>query len=271
MMMRLVTLAVSLGLFTAAAAETVDLRPHRALYDLDLAAARQGSDVTGLRGRMALEWADACDGWTVSQNIRMNVRNRDGASIANDIGFSSFETKAGDGFRFNSRWIARGEPFQEYVGHAETGAAGGRAIFTVPDGETVELPAGTLFPTEHMFMLVDAAAAGERLLSRIVFTGSEPDSLHEVTAFIGLEIPRDSRALGPAGNGKSVFRDLAALRSWPVSMGYFPAGSADAEPEFEIAFRLLENGVASDLVLDYNEFAMRAALVEIEFLPPPEC
>ena len=117
-------------------------------------------------------------------------------------------------------------------------------------------------------MLVDAAVAGERHLSRIVFTGTEPDSLHEVTAFIGLEIPRDSRALGPAGNGRSVFRDLAALRSWPLSMAYFPAGSADAQPDFEIAFRLLENGVASDLVLDYNDFRDAGGAGRVRVSPP---
>ena len=248
---------------TAGAAE---LRPHRALYDLGLAAARDGSSVVALRGEMALEWADACEGWTVSQSIRMDVADRRGASFENVISFSSYETKSGDRFRFNMKWGAAAGRVEEYVGHAEPG----RAVFVVPDGETMPLPDGTMFPTEHLFLLVDAAAAGRSILTRTVFGGTGPDSLNEVTAFIGPEIPTGSPL--PARDGdRAVFHDMAELRSWPVSMGYFPLDSGDAAPDFEVSFRLVENGVAAGLLLDYGDFAMNGELTEIEFFPPAGC
>ena len=247
-------------LATGLAAPAAELRPHRALYDLDLAAVRGGSEIVALRGRMALEWADACEGWTVSQNIRMAIANRDGSSFVNDIGFSSFETRSGDRFRYSSRWLDGGARVREFVGRAEVGPGGGRAVFTVPEDGAIELPEGTVFPTEHLFLLVDAAAAGESPMTRTVFGGTGPDSLHDITAFIGGE--------NPGGSG---FDALAGLRSWPVSAAWFPAGSPAAEPDFEVSYRLAENGVASELVLDYGDFAMNAALAELEFLPPPEC
>ncbi len=253
------------------AATAADLKPHRALYDLDLAAVHSGSEIAALSGKMLIEWADACDGWTVSQRIQMAVSDRRGPSFENDIAFSSFETKAGDRLRFSIRWMAHGKPFREFAGRAQRGPAGGVVSFAAPAGQSLDLPRGTLFPTEHLFLLVDAAAAGESRLSSIVFGGTGPDSLHEVSAFIGEEIPAGSRQTGPGGEDRQIFRDLAELRSWPVSIAYFPAGSAEPEPDFEVAYRLVENGVAEDLMLDYGEFAMDAVLDELEFISPPEC
>lgn len=250
----------------APAAAGADMRPHRALYDLSLGAAREGSELAALSGRMALEWADACDGWTVSQNIRMAIVDRGGSAFRNDISFTSFEAKDGGELRFAMRWAGAGGPEREYVGRAEAGPAGGRVAFAVPDGASLDLPPGTLFPTAHLFLVAEAAKRGERALSRTVFGGTGPDSLNEVTAFIGAKIPPGEGD----GNG-AAFPDLAGLRSWPVSMAYFPLRSPEPEPDFEVAYRLFANGVATDLFLDYGGFAMRAALAEVEFPPPPVC
>lgn len=252
----------------APAAAGADMRPHRALYDLSLGAAREGSELAALSGRMALEWADACDGWTVSQTIRMAIVDRDGSAFRNDIAFTSFEAKDGGELRFAMRWEGAGGPEREYVGRAEAGPAGGRVAFSVPDGESLDLPPGTLFPTAHLFLVAGAAGRGERALSRTVFGGTGPDSLNEVTAFIGAEVPPG----GGEGEGEgAAFPDLAGVRSWPVSMAYFPLRSPEPEPDFEVAYRLFANGVATDLFLDYGGFAMRAALSELEFPPPPAC
>ena len=252
---------------SASAAAAAELRPHRALYDLSLAAVREGSEVTALSGRMALEWADVCDGWTVRQTIRMTVSERGGAPFENDISFSSFETRAGDRLRFAMRWRARGERTQEFAGLAETGPSGGRADYSVPEGESVALPPGTLFPTGHMFRLADAAAAGKPLLASVVFNGTDTESLHNVTAFIGAELPADGAPPAAAGPREA----LAGLRSWRIAAGYFPVGSGDSRPDFEIAYRLFENGVAAGLTMDYGDFAMNGALAALEYPPPPDC
>ena len=268
------TAAGALGSLASAiiafAAGAADLRPHSALYELDLAAARGGSEIAALSGSMALEWADACDGWTVSQNIRMAITNRDGASFENVIRFSSFENRAGDRFRFSMKWTAAGETVEEFAGRAENGPDGGDVALTAPEGESLRLPAGTLFPTAHLFRLVEAAAGGERRFARAVFAGTGRDSLHEVVAFFGREIAAGERPL-PRAADRPALRELAGLRSWPVSLAYYPVDSREPRPDFEVAYRLLENGVAGDLSLDYGDFAMNAALVEVEFPPPPAC
>jgi len=264
----LATTAVLGGL---AAAEAADLQPHRALYDLALATVRGTSDITSLNGRMALEWADACDGWTVNQKVRMNLTSRDGPPVTNEFSFSSFETKDGDSLRFTMRSTADGEPFEEFVGTASRGAAGGEVVFSVPEGETLALPATTMFPSEHLFLLVESARAGKRWIGEVVFSGTGPESLHEVTAFIGAEIAAGSKPIALAGEGDDAMLALAELRSWPVAMAYFPLRRREAEPEFEVSYRLMENGVATNLLLDYGDFAMRASLYRLEILAPPDC
>lgn len=263
--------AVLGALVAGAPAAAAELQPHRALYELTLATVRSNSDITTLTGRMALEWADACDGWTVNQKVRMNFTSRNGPPVSNEFNFSSFETKNGNMLRFIMRSSADGEPFEEFVGTATRGAGGGEVVFSVPDGQTLALPAETMFPSEHLFLLVASALAGETWIGEAVFSGTGPESLHEVTAFIGPEIPAGSRPIAHTGEGDETMRALAELRSWPVAMAYFPLRHNDPEPEFEVSYRLMENGVASSLLLDYGEFAMRANLHRLEILIPPDC
>jgi hypothetical protein len=265
----LATAAVLGGL--AATAEAAGLQPHRALYDLTLATVRGSGDISSLYGGMALEWADACDGWTVNQKVHMDLASREGPGVTNEFNFSSFETKDGDSLRFTMRSITDGEPYEEFVGTATRGADGGEVVFSVPKGETLALPPETMFPSAHLFLLVESALAGKTWLGKVVFSGTGPESLHEVTAFIGPEIPGGSRPIAHAGAGDDAMLALAELRSWPVAMAYFPLRRPDAEPEFEVSYRLMENGVATNLLLDYGDFAMRATLNRLEILAPPDC
>lgn len=261
----------------ASEARSVELSAHRALYEITLESVRNGSEITDLRGRMMLEWADACDGWTVNQQVRMVLSHVGGPPLNNEFSFSSYEAKTGESFRFSMRSSADGRPYEEFVGNATRGTSdksrsGGHVTFTTPEDLEVDLPEATMFPSEHLFLVVERALAGDRMIARTVFSGTGPDSIHEVTAFIGPEIPRDSRRVGVDDpNADDAMLGLTGLRSWPVAMAYFPHAQQELEPEFEVSYRLLENGVAGSLLLDYGEFAMRAVLDKIEFLSSPSC
>ncbi len=269
--------ALTLSVMSAGDALSVELSAHRALYEITLESVRNGSEITDLRGRMMLEWADACDGWTVNQKVRMVLSHIGGPPLNNEFSFTSFESKEGERFRFSMRSSADGRPYEEFVGTATRGApakstSGGHVEFTLPDGVEIELPEETMFPSEHMFLVVERALAGERMIARTVFSGTGPDSVHEVTAFIGPEIPKDSKRVGAEDpEADDAMLGLTGLRSWPVAMAYFPYEQQELEPEFEVSYRLLENGVAGNLLLDYGEFAMRAVLDKIEFLASPNC
>ncbi len=50
-----------------------------------------------------------------------------------------------------------------------------------------------------------------------------------------------------------------------------PGRFACDHPDYEVDMRLLDNGVARDMVLDYGDFAIKTSLNKIEALPKPKC
>lgn len=255
-------------------AGAVDLAAHRAIYDMTLLKASRNSDVSAMEGEMFLEWADACDGWTVNQKVRMVSQLRDGPQMENHFNFSSWESYDGLRFRFAMRSLNMGDPVEQVAGSAyiRDEGKGGHVQFSAPEGAELELPAGTMFPSSHLIMLVEQAMAGARHFERTVFSGSGMDSLNPVSVFIGNPIAGDEEMPHHVREGeKQPFAGLVGHKSWPVGLAYYPIASGGAEPEFEVDYRLFEHGVAADLTLNYGDFVLSAVLEELELLPAPDC
>ena len=256
-------LAVLAGLPPAAqAAPTVNLLPHLAAYRLSLADAESGSDLAQVRGGLVLEWRADCDGWLSQQRLGFVAESDGGPGFTYDVRFSSWESRDSTQLRFNVRSFDGPKMQEEFRGLArlEGPGAKGTARYTVPEGDVVELPAGTIFPTEHVADLIEAARAGESVVSRQVFDGSGENALTRATAIIG----RPETVPLPDGAGEE--------RRWPVGIAYFgDEKEADALPQFEIAFDLSEGGVLRDVRLDYGEFTLKAELEKLETFERPDC
>jgi hypothetical protein len=244
-------------------AAPVNLLPHRAAYRLSLADAESGSGVTGVRGGLVLEWRAACDGWLSQQRLGFVAESEEDPGFTYDVRFSSWESRDNTQLRFNVRSFDGLRMQEEFRGLAKLDAPGakGTARYSLPEDDVVELPAGTIFPTEHVADLVEAAQGGERVVSRQVFDGSGENALTRATAVIGK--PEAVRLAGGA----------AEERRWPVSIAYFGEGKAadDALPQFEISFDLSEGGVLHDVKLDYGEFTLDARLEKLETFDQPDC
>ena len=134
----------------------VVLVPHRATYDMKLSVARANSGIVEVNGRMVLEMVDSCDGWEVKQRIKLKFLRNDGEEFDTDSSFSSYESKDGLGLHFSVRNIQNDEVEEELRGRADLEATGakGRAAFTLPEVRSFELPAGTLFPTTHLALII---------------------------------------------------------------------------------------------------------------------
>ena len=261
-----------LGLWISGAgaqqAQDVVLVPHRATYDMKLATARQNSGILEVNGRMVLEMVDSCEAWEVKQRIRLKFLRNEGDEFDTDSSFTSYETKDGLGLRFSVRNIQDQEVEEELRGHADLERQGlkGRAAFTLPEVRNFELPAGTLFPTTHLALIIRHARDGDKSVSYSVFDGARLDGAFQVNAVIG----KPPRAAGPGVRG-----DVALLRnqpSWGVRLAFFAAGDqGTANPEYELALDLLGNGIARSMLLDYGDFAVDARLVQLQALPRPRC
>jgi EipB-like len=248
--------------------QDVVLAPHRATYDMKLSVARPNSGIVEVNGRMVLEMVDSCEAWEVKQRIKLKFLRNDGEEFDTDSSFTSYETKDGLGLRFSVRNIQDQEVEEELRGHADLEATGGkgRASFSLPEARSFDLPAGTLFPTTHLALIIRHARDGDQSVSYSVFDGARLDGAFTVNAVIGKP---------PRGPSAAVRGDVALLRgqqAWGVRLAFFAAGDqGTANPEYELALDLLANGIARSMLLDYGDFAVDARLVQIQALPRPRC
>ena len=258
-------LASAALLLTASVAATpapaAHVAPHRASYELSLDSANPASDVVDVQGSMEFEWADSCSGWTVTQKSLMTVTYSSNESA--DIGWSllSWESKDGLKYRFLVRNLENGEMADQYRGEASLDGPGraGRAVYSLPSRKTVHLPAGTLFPTEHSLELLRHAEAGDTLMWREVFDGSDDKGLFGVNAVIGKAKPA-----APGG----IASPLLAGPAWRIVLAYFAAEGQSAEPTNQQRLSIHDNGVVDELRIDYGNFRVIARLKQIAPLKP---
>ncbi|WP_439814757.1 cell envelope integrity EipB family protein [Zavarzinia sp. CC-PAN008] len=243
------------------------LVPHRAVYDLKLGDAKMSSGVEALDGRMVMEWADACDGYTLTQRIQTRIYSSDGDPTVTDFRITTWESKDGKSFRFAARQTTNDQVTEDYKGSAVLKDDGsGLVSYTQPSNGQLELGKGTLFPTQHTLALIEAAQAGKHLLSKRVFDGSGPDVSYEAVAALGKPIAADVTL--PQGKGVEM---LKGQPSWPMQLAYFPLVTTDGVPEYEIGFRMFQNGISTNLVLNYGDFSVNGVLNELQTLPEPGC
>jgi hypothetical protein len=241
------------------------LEPHLAAYRLALHSKESTSQLIDVRGGLVIEWQLACDGWLSRQRLSFAATTEDGPGFSHDVRYSSWEAADGSRLRYTIRSYSADSLEQEYRGEArlDPGGAGGVASFSAPEAKDVELPPGTVFPTEHLRRLLAGADAGVKLLSHDVFDGWGFDALTQITSVIGsprkIEAQTDTAADRPVEHG------------WPISMAYYNVEHSTETPEFEANFLLSENGVLRDLVLDYGEFSLDAKLEKLELLDRPKC
>ena len=245
------------------AAGAVDLAPHRAIYSMKMGKIRVGSAIVDTRGAMYLEWARSCEGWTLTQRVRLQLIDSEGDSVDTDSSFSSWESENGLSYRFTVRNLRNGKVSDDLGGKATLAGKGeaGTAVFERPKGKKFDLPKGSIFPTEHVVQLIERAQAGENRLFRVVFDGASLDGPLEVNAIIGSLIE---------GN-KDAEEALTSRPSWNMRLAFFPVKALGSVPDYELGVRLFDNGVAEDFVLDYGDFTVLAKLEKIEALPLPSC
>ena len=256
--------ALLIGLSQAATAQAA-LQPHLAAYRLGLHAKQGASALLEVRGGLVIEWRLACDGWLSRQRLGFVATTEEGPSFSHDVRFSSWEATDGSRLQYTIRSYNDDGLQEEYRGEArlEQDEAGGLATFSAPREHEVKLPPGTVFPTDHLQRILAGASEGVRFLSHEVFDGWGFDALTQITSVIGR--PKD---IGPlAGDARRPGED----RAWPVSMAYYNVENPTDTPEFEANFLLVENGVLSELVLDYGDFSLDATLEKLELLERPDC
>jgi hypothetical protein len=241
--------------------------PHRAVYGLSLDKSRANGSISRAQGKLEFEWADVCSGWTVSQRTLVQLISSEGQVIDYGWTLNSLESKDGTDYRFFiRRYNAGGEgESQRGEAHLRGPGEGGTATYTEPAAQDRALPKGTLFPTAHSLMLLDAAANGGLPILRQVFDGSgDEGGLFSISAALSATLPPDS----PVKLDSPLLKNQ---KSWRLHLAFFGPDESVSVPEHEQVFRIFATGVVDEMLLDYGDFTLRADLQSVEALPAPQC
>lgn len=259
-----IAVALSPAALPANPSPKAEIAPHRAVYRMSLASARNASSVMDVQGRMQFRWGDACDAWVIEQQFGLDFLYAEGQITSMRLTFASWEAKDGLSYRFSLRKMMNGEVEEEVQGTAslEADGGGGAIRYQKPETEEITLPAGALFPTDHTLKLLDRAAAGDIVYLRTVFDGSSSDGPRAISAVVG-------DRLGMVKGGLK--SPLLVGDGWQVRLAFFPLTDDQGVPEYELDMDLMDNGVARSMAIDYGDFVLRADLEELEPLPKYGC
>lgn len=244
------------------AAPQEPLASHRAVYDLSLL--RGGGDVIDAEGRIVYEFVgSACEGYTT--NVRqLTTLIGDVGAMTLDTNVTTFEEGDGSALSFRTRTLIDGAPMMRTQGEATILDGSLRIMLEEPRAAEITHDEEPAFPAQHIIAILDAARSGAAILEMAVFDGGdEGDDIHDTLAVIGA--PRGPDADAP-------FPELTQTERWRVTLSYFDRGEAgDGTPGYVAGFDLHENGVTTDLTLDFGDFALAGTMTAIEFFDTDPC
>ena len=256
--------AVTALVIFAPAASAADLAPHTAHYVMKLLSARGGSGIEAVTGDMAIRWEGDCTGWTMSNRTVFDVSYTGGDTVRVTMDASTWEAVSGDRYTFLVRTFFNDKETERVEGKARLDGGRGIAEFSSPARKKIALPRGTIFPTAHTRMVLDTAGETPEIIRATVFDGFTDGGAQFVNAIVGKRLTGEqSKVPG--------FPALAGQPAWRISLAFFDADESDAEPSSEIRLKILRNGIASMMEMDFGDFRLLADLKELKTEKPPVC
>jgi hypothetical protein len=252
---------VSAASIAAPALAVPMLQAHRAVYDLSLDKASDRSGITGITGRMVYEFnGSPCDGYTVNFRFVTQIATNDTTRLS-DQQTTTYEDAKGKTFSFVTKSFIDQQLDKEVKGTAIKKDNGVEVDLEKPQKNVVQL-AATQFPTQHLVELIGKAEKGERFYETSLFDGSEDaDKVMTTTVVVGKKTEADK-----SDPELPALAKLAKDKYWPVDIAYFDLSdknSGEEVPAYRISFKLHENGLTRDLVMDYGDFSMTGKLVNL--------
>lgn len=253
----------------------VSFVPHRAIYQLEIDRASAGSGVSNVNGRIVYELTgNACEGFTQNMRFVTVTSNSEGNSQTTDLRTSSWEGVPAKKLRFNSSTYLNDQLTEQARGTAERkGLSEAPSVdLAKPEKKTFDLGHQVYFPMQHSAALIDAARTGKTHFAADLYDGSEKGAkIYATSAVIGQRVaPGPNKSLAGLKGADA----LDTVPSWPVSISYYAKGNTahkDELPLYEMSYRFHENGVTSEIVLDYGEYAMKGKLKELVMLDQSAC
>jgi EipB-like len=278
-LLTLTAVALALGLgFAASAGEAAAATPflaHQALYDLSLVKSRGSSSISSARGRILYSFSgNACDGYTSEFRQVSEMESGEDKLTLSDLRSTSWEDASGKTYRFKIDARMNETDSSPVDGVAERTGDHVTVKLKQPEEKTFTLAGDTVFPTQQIQRIIEAAKAGKSVLELTVYDGSDNgEKVYNTLSVIGQPIPGDRAPSEP--DPATTSDTLKSLTRWPVTVSYFDhdAKPTDGEqtPVYSMSFELYENGVSRALVLDYNDFVIAGSLGKFDVKDSTPC
>ena len=241
--------------------QAAEILPHQAVYNMKLGSANGDSGVALVQGTLLLVWEDGCEDWVVSQRLFLRM-SRDDVAFTTSSAFDTRESKDGLNFSFEDTTVREPGGAEHGLGSARliTPGSEGSLILDEPEAGQYVLPGGTIFPTAQMVDILARAEAGERIMTHLVYDGTDGATLFDVTTVV-------------AEPTEMIVEDVAGgyIEVWPMRFAYYRHDATDSLPEVEIGADIQANGIARSIVFDYGTFVVESVLTSIEALPEASC
>jgi EipB-like len=248
---------------------------HQALYELSLVKSRGSNSINGARGRILYNFSgSACEGYTSEFRQVSELDSGEGKVTLSDLRSKSWEDGAGKSYRFKIDTRMNDSESAPVDGVAERDGDHVTVKLKQPVAKTFTLDGSTVFPTEQIERIIEAARAGKSVLELMVYDGSDNgEKVYNTLSVIGQPIPGDRSVATPDPSTAS--DAMKSMTRWPVTVSYYDhdAKSKDGEqtPVYAMSFELYENGVSRALVLDYNDFVISGALGKFDVRDSKPC
>jgi hypothetical protein len=259
----------------AEAAASIPFLPHQALYDLSLVKSRGSNAINSARGRILYNFSgSACEGYTSEFRQVSELESGEDKVTLSDLRSTSWEDGAGKSYRFKIETRMNDSDTSPVDGVAERVGDHVTVKLKQPEAKTFTLDGSTVFPTQQIQRIIEAARAGKSVLELMVYDGSDNgEKVYNTLSVIGQPIPGNRTIASPDPSTDS--DAMKSLTRWPVTVSYYDRGAKATEgeqtPVYSMSFELFENGVSRALVLDYNDFVVSGALGKFDIKDSKPC
>lgn len=260
--------AVLLQASVGMAAEPVHLSPHRAVYELSLLRGTGSAAPVAVRGRIVYEFnGSACKGYEVSFRQITEITPSEGEPRMTDTRSTTFESGDGKTLNFRIENMIADRVVSTNEGEATRSDDGALSInVKQPMPKRSDADVEVTFPTMQMVRSIAAARAGETAMEMKIYDGTDGgDKIYHTLNIFG------HRSQDPLDDPTKDVEAMKGMARWRVNVSYFDNAKADANPNYKMAFQMWDNGISSDLTLDYGDFALKGKMSKLEMLPASPC
>lgn len=263
LMLPTVILAASLAL----PAEAQELQPHRAVYAVSML--EKGKPGMGAPGTYAFELKQTCDGYVINQRMRLEVEGSKG-SVVSEQTSQMTESRDGRKLRFEHHSTSNGKQTSLLRGDATLDDEGrGQSLFSEPEGQSVALPKGTMFPNALTRATIQHAKAEDGGFDALFFYGEKVKPPQSVNLVIGRVPKRLADFKLPEGA-----EPLAENRGRIYYRGAFFEAEPKAqtgEAAYEMSSLILDNGIELYGTHEEGDGGIEYRITRLEPLPRPTC